>query len=54
VHDRLDIGLGITPFPEQWWDFLQVCNRLQISGRLLAAEATIQITADGGMLGVSG
>ena len=54
VHDRFDIRLGVTPFSEQGWNLLQVSNRVQISGRLLAAESAIQIAADGRVPSVSG
>ena len=33
---------------------LQICNRIQVGGGLLASEAAIQVAANGGMLAVPG
>jgi hypothetical protein len=54
VEDPVDVGIPITPGGKKAGQLLQVGNRVQVVGRLLDAEAAIQVAADGAMFRTAG
>src|SRR5690349_136396 len=49
MHDHGYIFVFVSALLENNSDLLQICDSIQVRRRLLAAEAAIQVTADGGM-----
>ena len=45
MHDALDVRLAVSASGQQLGDFHQVCNGIEIGGRLLTAEGAIQVRA---------
>jgi hypothetical protein len=54
VQDVGDVGVAVAALCQQAGEALQVGDGIQILGALFAAEAAVQVGADGGVAAVAG